>query len=111
MLNVRYIVMHSMLCGYHPVPIVTKRFALILVPFMPMLTHIHTPLPPHRLIISDLDTAFRQLDNCCDQPLSRLDGESAYNPLDVQAAAIFDLTVLSQLSNTCKAVIGVWVHA
>ena len=47
------------------------------------------------------------LDNCYDQPSIQLEGETSYNPIDIQAAAIFDLTVLSQVSNTSKAVIGV----
>ena len=42
MLNVQYIVIHSMLYRYHPVPIATKRFTLILVPFTHTLTHTHT---------------------------------------------------------------------
>ena len=74
-------------------------------------SHIHHP--PHtchyRLIISDLNVAFRMLDNCYDQPAIQLDGETSYNPIDIQAAAIFDLTVLSHVSNTSKAVIGVSV--
>ena len=49
------------------------------------------------------------LDNCYDQPAIQLDGETSYNPIDIQAATIFDLTVLSHVSNTSKAVIGVSV--
>ena len=49
------------------------------------------------------------LDNCYDQPSIQLEGETSYNPIDIQAATIFDLTVLSQVSNTSKAVIGVSV--
>ena len=49
------------------------------------------------------------LDNCYDQSSIQLEGDTSYNPIDIQAVAIFDLTVLSQVSNTSKAVIGVSV--
>ena len=71
-------------------------------------TLMNTQSPVPRLILSDLDSAFKQLDSCFDQALSQASAQSAtYSPVDVQTAIIFDLTILSQVSNACKPVLGV----
>ncbi len=62
----------------------------------------------HRLIISDLENAFTQLADCYEQALAPADEQSAtFNTTEVQAAIVFNLAILSQVSNACKAVLGV----
>ena len=62
-----------------------------------------------RSIIADFESSFKQLDHCLDQASGSLRPEerTSFSPIDAQVAIIFDLNVLSQLSNTSKAVIGV----
>ena len=61
-----------------------------------------------RSIIADLESSFKLLAHFLDQSLSvRPEERSAFSPIDAQIAIIFDLNVLSQLSNASKAVIGV----
>ena len=65
-------------------------------------------LSPLRSIIADLEASFKQLDNCLGQVHTpRPEERSSFSPIDAQVAIIFDLSVLSQLSNASKAVIGV----
>ena len=66
------------------------------------------PSPSFRSIIADLEHNFQQLDQYLKRIQSLKPGEATgFIPVDTQVAIIFDLSVLSQLSSTSKAVIGV----
>ena len=58
--------------------------------------------------MSDVEEAFNQLEQFSGRSPAQLEREERqFNLTDTQSAIIFDLVVLSQLSNTCKDVIGV----
>jgi PI-3-kinase-related kinase SMG-1 len=60
----------------------------------------------YQLIVKDLKEAFQQLE-LYHSP-KRPEGEESLGPVKIQSTIIFDLVVLSQLANTCKAVIEMW---
>ena len=57
--------------------------------------------------MADMDIALTQLDKASDEPYYQTSSDPPINSVEVQATAIFNATVFSQVSKVSKPVIGV----